>query len=181
MKSRILLIAGGVFCLCLPRTGAASTAIASCQEITRPGSYVLTLDLTDSTGQSCVRIHDVSNVSLDCDGHSIVTSGNAAVSLDNVKNYSVQKCSLQTQWTAALSITNSTGGQVGNNIFGDSAPAQFAIPAVSLVHVSGLNFSSNQVYGAYQQYQGSGATVSGNNFLSALNGSGNQGAAMVLL
>lgn len=47
------------------------TSVSSCREITQSGNYLLTQDLQADAESVCINIHDVSNVNLDCDNHSV--------------------------------------------------------------------------------------------------------------
>lgn len=54
----------------VPVTVINDSQVTSCGEITSSGNYVLTKDITTSGGV-CINIHDVSNVNIDCQNHSI--------------------------------------------------------------------------------------------------------------
>ena len=55
-----------------PPTAADSVPVSQCQEITNPGNYVLTRDLSTADGEyECIRIHDTTNVVLDCGNHML--------------------------------------------------------------------------------------------------------------
>jgi hypothetical protein len=111
--------------------GPPAGAITSCREITKPGSYVLGSNLNAAPGATCLNIHDVSGVQLDCRQFSVSIDINndpslahSAISVANASNYSIANCKLQTLNTTVnkfalktLSVTNSPQGTIANNSF----------------------------------------------------------------
>jgi parallel beta-helix repeat protein len=73
---------------------SALTNISDCTTITSPGEYVLTNDIIDSTDTICIDIQ-ASNVTLDCQGHTIDgidSSDSIGINVNSVNNVSINNC-----------------------------------------------------------------------------------------
>lgn len=99
-----------------PTTSAGPTTISSCGEITKGGRYILTRDITSGSEKPCLVVKNTKDVHIDCNGHSV--TGNAAVSFENVKDFSLSHCKLEVINTAAVTalfIINSSNGDIFDN------------------------------------------------------------------
>jgi hypothetical protein len=93
------------------------TVVSKCMEINKSGIYHLDRDLRGSVGAGCLRIHDVSDVKLDCHGHSIMTDGGnlAALVVQTVKNFTIEACNLPQVTGYSMFVGNSSEGTVTRN------------------------------------------------------------------
>jgi hypothetical protein len=91
--------------------------LSGCAEINKSGVYHLDRDLRGAAGASCLRIHDVSDVQLNCHGHSIMTDGSdlAALVVQTVKNFTIEACNLSQISGYSLFVGNSSDGIVTRN------------------------------------------------------------------
>jgi len=116
---RILTGAIGLFLLSgvwVSPSAWAASPINSCGDIAQSGAYTLNADLQGASGSTCVHIHDVSNVQLDCQGHTISSINIVgSLRLDNVSNFSVSNCNLIVHQGYGFLITNSNGGVISSN------------------------------------------------------------------
>ena len=165
-KIKILLMAGALFTV--PLFVIAVTEVTSCQEITAPGDYVLNKDLT-SVDKTCLKIHDVAQVNLNCNGHYIyrdAVSGSyynePVVSIENVKDFTVDSCKIETKsanidWPFYdLNIKNSQNGVFENNNFGSRI--------FNAEKISGFRFTANYFKSNYQQYHSQNNILENNTF-----------------
>ena len=107
-----------------PPTAADSVPVSQCQQITKPGNYVLTRDLSDlsvpDSRYECIAIHDTSNVVLDCGNHMLsggIPDGQlrlTVLGIRNVQGFSVIKCRLHTE---GLLVEDSANGRFTDNTF----------------------------------------------------------------
>lgn len=88
-----------------PSQSSPSTPIASCSEITSGGNYSLSQDIATPSNR-CLDIHDVSNVNLDCQKHSITAGQAENIRVAKVQNFSIRNCNL----VINLSESNPSGG-----------------------------------------------------------------------
>lgn len=153
----------------------AATSLAACTELTTPGSYRLSADIGTVQG-SCISIHDVQDLQLDCANHRISGEVSAASALEirNVRNFSIRNCVLS---TFTLEISDSSAGSFSHNTLFSST---VGLPNVEINarHASAVVFDNNTIAGTLQQFYGVGNTVS-NNHLTAAPGA-NSVAGMVL-
>ena len=107
-----------------PPTAADSMPVSECQQITKPGNYVLTRDLSDSSKPDwryeCIAIHDTNNVVLDCGNHMLsggIPDGQlrpTVLGIRNVQGFSVIKCRLHIEW---IQVVDSANGRFTDNTF----------------------------------------------------------------
>ena len=122
------LLAVGAAAAAAPPPAAAATPINQCGAISTSGSYVLAADLSYNSGD-CLDIEafgaNVSNVSIDCAGHSITGTGNAQIGIYAylALNLTVANCVISTTWNNSsikaeqsqnVSITNITANTALN-------------------------------------------------------------------
>lgn len=97
------------------------THLTSCGEITKPGNYVLDQNLIDKNNFTCLNIHDVEGVNLDCNNYSVNNVSSAAqIQLQKVKNFSIKSCKIiqnsqNSLVTNGLLISNSSTGSIISN------------------------------------------------------------------
>jgi hypothetical protein len=143
------------------KPAASPTLVDACTEITRPGSYRLSRDLSAGPTATCIAIHDVQDVQLDCDGHTISNGlGRGALDLRKVSNFSIRNCAIT---TFVLNINDSDNGSVSRNtVLPVIAVAPFS--AFNVYHSKAIVFDGNTITGTLQQFYGVGNTVSNNVF-----------------
>lgn len=102
-------------------TNSPSIPLTACQEITSSGNYHLSQNI-DIKSNRCINIHDVSNVNLDCQNHSIAAGQAENIIVVNVKNFSIQNCNLVVNLSPSnpdggdsIIIENSSSGIIKNN------------------------------------------------------------------
>jgi hypothetical protein len=144
-----------------------ATMVAACTELTTPGSYRLNADLATAASQaSCISIHDVQDIQLDCAGHRIAGEGNfgaRALDIRNVRNFSIKNCVLSTY---SLEINDSSMGSFSRNTL-FSATVGLPNSLLNAWHASAVIFDNNTITGALQQFYGVGNTVSNNHVTAA--------------
>lgn len=144
-----------------------STTISSCQDISKPGNYTLSGDIINTASIPCINVHDTSNVNLDCQNHSVTSSGeNYAIYFNNVNNFSVNNCTVQpvainsSATQVPMRLFNSSNGAISNlNAFGGSGD-EMAISNSTNITVSGSTFMGLQ----YQVYKSSYVNTENNTF-----------------
>ncbi len=137
----------------------APALITSCGEIKRSGNYVLGSNLA-SSGDTCLNIHDVNDVHVDCRGYSIkshslsipdfVKGSVSAVKFTNVRNFSLSSCMLTGTgtYTIPLHIAKSIRGVIKNNIIGNN---NVRVDSSSYLHLIENTFKADyyQIYSSY--------------------------------
>ncbi|MBN1169495.1 right-handed parallel beta-helix repeat-containing protein [Candidatus Micrarchaeota archaeon] len=102
----ILLMAGVSF----------SVDVAGCQDITAPGTYVLTTDLsgTQISGDYCLEIQS-SDVIVNCNGHSIRGTGSGVGIYSGVSdNVSITGCSEISGYSTGIRVSGTTANHANN-------------------------------------------------------------------
>lgn len=149
-------------------TGSNATTISACQDITQPGSYTVTSDLTApatfSNGVGCINILNVSNVSVDCAGHTITAP--MPVTITNAHQFSVAHCALN---AVANDIGEATGVEFINSDTGTFDSNSFvttpgSIAFINVDQTSHLTFSNNSIAGVFEQGGSSYNIVTNNQF-----------------
>jgi hypothetical protein len=152
----------GVFCALVALTSSlASSAaradtLANCAQITAPGSYVVTADLSGIGPVACIAIANTTQVTLDCQGHTLGHPTNG-VSVVNTSNYSIKNCNIPT----GVAITNSTNGTFSGSTVGASPSST---QAIQVTQSRALTVASNTLFARYAQTYSSGTTITGNSF-----------------
>ncbi len=92
-----------------------TAAISSCQDLTDPGTYLLSQNITSSS--DCFNVYS-DNVTLDCLGHSITGPGTSRDGLDadSVDGTVIRNCTF-TDFEYGIYFQNASYGQVVNNTF----------------------------------------------------------------
>jgi len=157
----------------LPQDTGSVTHIASCQEVTESGNYVLDQDLADGEDKTdtCFSIHDVSDIMIDCNNHSIFSSkvSTRPIDLVNVNNFTIKNCKIsagnsgasQDKVTGDIYIDNSNDGIISNNTIENYQ--------IWTSNTRNVQFKNNTVIGGiymYFQRQGYNSIIDGNNFSS---------------
>lgn len=164
----ILSLVGLMLLTCLtPTIHAQSEAIpiTACQDISGPGSFVLVRDLVETqANMACLTIHDTHNVSLNCNSHTVTGSTGypaPAINVVNVKSFAITRCTMLIPGTAEGPVflaSNSSGGVLTNNTFGNLAQSQF----ISVDSVNSTSLIGNRIYGSFQQYYSNGNVLQAN-------------------
>jgi parallel beta-helix repeat protein len=154
----------------IPIGGARSAvedpiALSACTEITSPGSYLVTADLTGGAA-GCFAIHDTSQVTLDCAGHTVTTDWQAIV-VERSSGVTIQNCHVQPPpgWSGLnfiVQFDSSPGGTFTGNTVGNAALTRDVQLMMQVSASNGLLVQSNSFYGAYQQDYSSSTIVDGN-------------------
>jgi hypothetical protein len=154
--------------------------VRQCQAITAPGSYTLGADIS-SVPSGCLTVSNVSNVAIDCDGHSIsstgpMPNGGYAITVKSSSRVTIRGCTV----LGSIAVDALQDSEVINNRIGGSYTQD---------NSSRVRFAGNTVTfdpakpsasGIVALYFGSGNTVAGNQLDGAWDGNvsnwGNQGA-----
>lgn len=158
--------------------------INSCQEITKSGSYLLSSDISVSQSSgSCLNIHDVSDINIDCDNHKIQSaisptsdrSQTTIVKFTNATNFSLVNCNIKSQAflggranQVPLEVLTSSSGTIKRNIIESSF--------ILIKGSNNIDFTNNQVITPLIQVDsGSFITIADNtiNALPVIGGSFN--------
>ncbi len=109
-----------------PIAPSAPIKFNSCIEINKPGKYILGKDIKSLNGENCIKIHDTTNVEVDCSNHSISADiGLNAVSINKVKDFTITSCVFknktinppQDAWSGSVAISHSQNGTITKNTF----------------------------------------------------------------
>jgi hypothetical protein len=171
-----LILGAAWLCSFWPAAVRADTPITSCGEITQSGNYILSTDLANSsTSVPCLAIHDVSNVQLNCQSHSVSSNNpDGAIELNNVSNFSISQCNLvqlspTTSYAVALFIRNSHDGTLSYNSI-QGARVNNGTPVDSSYN---LQVSRNQFTLGYDQWYAHDNVIQNNIFnIPSINGPG---------
>jgi hypothetical protein len=152
--------------LSVPPPPSLPIFISSCGAIASGGSYVVTQNLS-SQNTTCLNIHDASNVTLDCGGHSIATGyifgsgANAAIVFNNVKGFTLKNCTASSvsQMTSSVGVLNSSNGIIQNNSFATNNSLNWGFYGVSLSSSSATTVNKNTVTGGSIFLVGSSSNV----------------------
>lgn len=166
----------------IPTPTSGNKKITSCNSIMGAGSYTMDKDL-NATGNGCLDIQNVNDVHIDCGGHSIIldqqskplTEGRKPLlGLKNVKNFSVVSCNFKvinpSPAPSIVTIEDSSDGTISNNTFYDPNITSSGVDDFSIIidRSTRIKFSSNTVYGVYQQHYSNNNIVENNTFAPTL-------------
>jgi hypothetical protein len=162
---------------------AEAQTLSSCGTITSPGSYVLTGDLTadcpppsrqcgtyasvvaGTTNCTCLSIQNTRDVTIDCNGHSIIAAGNPAVAISSTHGYTLQNCTVQGFFGdgAALVISSSSNGTLTNDTFNDcNRPSGAGAVTVGVFVSDGLTITGNVFHGGLDHEYARNTVMNGN-------------------
>lgn len=145
--------------------------LTSCQEITKPGNYVLDQDINNNSNSACIKIHDSSDVNLDCNNHGITSIDSLhnesnpghTIAVDNVNGFSIKSCKLLTsnETSATFSIvgiSNSRNGVISSSIIENHR--------VNVINSTSISFANNTLNGSsYGLSQTSNSVIDNNKFM----------------
>ena len=150
----------------IPDTATSSPSnknipISSCQEITSPGNYYLTGNITDpvtsNISHSCLNIHNTNNVYLSCANHTV--NSVAPVSVTSVNGFSVNSCNFKAPSGSGqfflAKIASSTRGEIANNTMDDK---------ISVSDSSYLNVHNNTFSAPWLQTYTTNSVIQNNTF-----------------
>ncbi len=109
-----------------------SSTISGCEQISTPGSYVLTSTLTGTDGAipyysgyftTCILINSTSNVDINCQGNTINVSGfefyylefDTAMAIENSTNVTIRNCKFDVSTSDGLALNVDTNTMFRNN------------------------------------------------------------------
>lgn len=127
------------------------STVTACTDIHTPGTYTLDRDIVSPEGKSCIKIHDTTDVQVDCAGHTISSDiGLNSISIDRVKGFAVRSCLFKNKTAApikdafsdALMISESQDGSITKNTFSSST-------FESIQKSSNVTISDNTVRGQF--------------------------------
>lgn len=142
-----------------------SSKIDSCRTISTAGEYSISGDLTNTKSEPCIKIQNVSNVSLDCQNHTITSKnedyniyvkGSSDFKISNCKLVSSINVPAETSAQHVLRIEDSTRGEIYNSTVGGNYTS---ISGSSFITVRNSNFSSE-----LSVYKSNNITIRDNKF-----------------
>ena len=148
-----------------PTSNPISLKIDSCRTISTAGEYSLSGDLTNTKSEPCIKIQNVSNVSLDCQNHTITSKnenygiyikGDSDFKLNNCKLASSVNIPVETSAQHMLRIENSKRGELQNSTIGGNFAT---ISGSSFVTIRNSTFN-NQL----NVYKSNNVTIRDSNF-----------------
>jgi hypothetical protein len=151
-----------------PTTSSVSSKIDSCRTISTAGDYSITGDLMNTKSEPCIKIQNVSNVTLDCQNHTITSKNeNYNIYVKAGTNFKLNNCKLISSVSLpsasvqhVLRIEDSKQGEVNNNTAGGN---YVSISGSSFVTVKNSTFT-NQL----NVYKSNNITLRDNNFSNGL-------------
>lgn len=114
-------------CVISPASPPVSLKIDSCRTISTSGEYLLLRDLTNTKSEPCIKIQNVSNVTLDCQNYTITSKNeNSNIYVKGGLNFKINNCKLVSSVNSLLSesvqhvlqIEDSKQGEIINNTIG---------------------------------------------------------------
>jgi hypothetical protein len=141
-------------------TTTGGVTLGACGSITTPGTYALAADLVAPADSTCLDIHDTTNVTVDCRGHTITSAGSTVatviVNVTNVGGFNLYNCTIKPAAASAsnyfnedLALTSVTGANVQHNQF-------LQRTLLVLSQTTNLAFTDDTVDGMIQSDHGSG-------------------------
>lgn len=172
-KATITLLPAGANVSPLPATDTIH--ISSCQEITKPGNYVLDNDLIGASGSiNCLNIHNTKDINLDCNGHMITVDVPAnqtkaigpLLEIKNVSNFSVKSCNVSVLLKSSkmpvrpFSLINTSHGVLIDNIIG--------FYQVDIINSSEIQIKNNNFNSALDVIDSNNIIIQGNSLINQL-------------
>ncbi|HYI96637.1 MAG TPA: right-handed parallel beta-helix repeat-containing protein [Bryobacteraceae bacterium] len=140
--------------------GVGFSSLSQCMEITTPGHFTLTVNLTDTQGGGCVKIHDTYNVEIECNNLTIF--GRPAISVANVNGFVIRNCRLEGPSGTGIAVSNSGRGEIVKNTIGSLAALHLS--TVDFYAVRSTVLSDNTIFGAFQHHRSTGTSILPNRF-----------------
>ncbi|MEI7480366.1 MAG: right-handed parallel beta-helix repeat-containing protein, partial [bacterium] len=144
--------------------------VSRCQNISKPGNYILTGNIKNDSGKPCITISDVKNVTFDCKGKTIQsTAENFAILVKNSSDFIVQNCSVLSSVNVTsinpaqhmFRLENSSKGNVNNNTIGGTYS--------TISSSTEIEFKSNTVSATtFQIFQSNFVNIISNKFSAAI-------------
>ncbi|MGA2417660.1 MAG: hypothetical protein ABSF55_00210 [Candidatus Staskawiczbacteria bacterium] len=157
----------GINTITCKQSNNQSTIINFCTDISKPGTYSLGADITNTVATPCINIHDTNNVNFDCQNHSVESNGgNYAIYFNNVNNFSINNCIVQpiTNHTSAtqvpMMLLNSSNGTLSNLNVSAGPSDMMEISNSNKITVSGSKFTGLE----YLIYQSNFINTKNNTF-----------------
>ncbi|MBI5742545.1 MAG: right-handed parallel beta-helix repeat-containing protein [Candidatus Niyogibacteria bacterium] len=157
-----------------------SVELNSCEEINKPGEYSLVADITNTKSGPCIKFQDVSNVSLDCQNHT-VTSKNEDYNIyvKGTSDFKIYNCKLISSVSLpsdrvqhVLRIEDSRQGELYSNTIGGSF--------VSVNGSTGVTIRNNIFTNEFSVFKSNNIVIKSNNFSFSNGGSINGGSIITL-
>jgi len=151
-----------------PTPSSVSSKIDSCRTISTAGEYSLSGDLINTKSEPCIKIQNVSNVSLDCQNHTITSKNeNYNIHVKASSNFKLNNCKLVSSISLpsastqhVLRIEDSKQGEISNNTVSGN---YVSISGSSFVTVRNSTFT-NQL----NVYKSNNITLRDSNFSNGL-------------
>ena len=148
-----------------PTSIDVSSKIDSCRIISTAGEYALSTDLTNTKSEPCIKIQNVSNVTFDCQSHTITSKNeDYGIYVKGGSNFKINNCKLASSMnvpvgTSAqhmLRVEDSKQGEIKNSTIGGN----FAT-------ISGSSFVTlrdSTVNNQFNVYKSNNIIIKDNNF-----------------
>ena len=145
-------------------TTLPTISVDRCREITKPGKYILSRSLYDTTDEgACISIHDTKDVALSCGGRSIVAKGiSEAIRVENVKNFRVETCTfaIDEGVQTTLYVASSSDGVFRRNTINGFLS--------TVIDSQRLTIDENVFHSVYQQFFTHHSRITNNRAAAAL-------------
>ncbi len=148
-----------------PTPVSVSSKIDSCRTISTAGEYSLSGDLTNTKSEPCIKIQNVSNVTLDCQNHTITSKNeNYGIYVKGSSNFKLNNCKLtssinvpvETSAQHMLRVESSKQGEIQNSTVGGNVAT---ISGSSFITIQNSTFN-NQL----NVYKSNNVTIRDNTF-----------------
>ncbi len=152
----VLLVAPLLIVILYPALAFSDNAISTCGVIASPGTYDIENDITShgALGGACLVLHDTTDVTLDCHGHTIEVSNSGgyqtppALEIARMKNFNVRNCHFD-GLEQIVRIEQSSYGVFENNQF--SRTNRNALTYIAASYVDHLTIQKNIFYAMWEQ------------------------------
>lgn len=139
--------------------GTGSTVLSSCREITTSGAFSLENNI-GVPSEICLRIHDVKDVQVSCNGH--VIKGDIAVQIKNAENISFTSCTFTSNIKGLVFL-------VEKSSMVEISESRFNKSYMQVVNSSNIKILRNFFDGYYQQTYTNQSVIDNNVFISPTN------------
>lgn len=159
---------------------SASIPITNCIEIKNPGNYSVKNNLTSTSTGPCLYIHDTQSVYINCNKYllSPLRPEDMVISEKNVKNFSIESCSIKTteegggRASFSVKVIDSSEGSLKNNNFGDRI--------IDVRNSRNLKVANNIFRGSYEQIDSSNNVIENNVFVDSSYRTSNKAADVAI-
>ncbi len=138
--------------------------ITTCTDISSPGKYILSQNIVSSDKEPCIKIHDTSDVLLDCANYSITANARFYhnIFVDKVKNFIISSCTLKNKTPQSLQnsflVINSQTGSITKNVFTKTT-------SLYIGKSSNIRFTDNLINSALNVNESSKTLIQNNDFI----------------